>query len=636
MDFFQAQDNARRHTLRLVILFLLAVISLIVITNLLVMVLFGFLKTTQGRIDLNIISAQFDWSVFLTIGAVVSLVILAGSVYKSLALSAGGAVVAESLGGRLLSHNTTNLHERKALNVVEEMAIASGTPVPPVYLLDHEEGINAFAAGFTPSDAVIGLTRGTITYLSREELQGVVGHEFSHILNGDMRLNLRLIGILHGILLIGLIGYFLLRTMGSSRSNSKNAGPILFLGLGLMVIGYAGTFFGNLIKASVSRQREFLADASSVQFTRNKDSIAGALKKIGGYAYGSELHTPRAPTMSHAYFSKGVSTSLQSVFATHPPLAVRIKRIDPSWDGVFTPVTQEVEEAEATSPSKQTPEHTRQKAVAGVVIANEVMNSIGQTTPAHIDYAANLVNGIPQPIYDAAHEPYGARALIYCLVISPQADVQNKQLRQLERNGDTGILDLVNTHLAAIKASDVQFRLPLINMTLPALRQLSAQQYERFKQNLQFLIEADKRIDLFEWVLQKILFHHLEPVFTRAAKRQAKYGNLASVQADIEVLMSMLIYACAQDQQEIDLALASARQQLELPNLRLFTRDHITIKALETTVDTLALLKPLLKPRLLKACLAVITQDKHYSPNEMELMRAIADVLDCPVPPYLG
>ena len=312
MDFFQSQDTARRNTTRLIVFFALAVICLIVITNLLVMVLFGFLQTGEEGVTLEVIAAQFDWEVFFIIGALVTLVILGGSVYKTLALSGGGTTVAESLGGRLISHNTTDLHERKVLNVVEEMAIASGTPVPPVYLMDDEQGINAFAAGYTPSDAVIGVTRGTIAYLSREELQGVIAHEFSHILHGDMRLNIRLIGVLHGILLIGLIGYYILRSVRGG--SSKNAGPILGLGLGLLVIGYAGTFFGNLIKASVSRQREFLADASAVQFTRNKQGIAGALKKIGGHSYGSVLDTPEAPSMSHAYFSTGVSSFLQSMF----------------------------------------------------------------------------------------------------------------------------------------------------------------------------------------------------------------------------------------------------------------------------------------------------------------------------------
>ena len=636
MDFFQAQDTARRNTFRLVIFFALAVLSLIVITNLLVMVLFGFMKTGQGPVNLSVIAAQFDWGHFFLIGAAVSFVILAGSVYKTLALSAGGTAVAESLGGRLISHATTDLHERKALNVVEEMAIASGTPVPQVYLLDQEQGINAFAAGFTPGNAVIGLTRGTITYLTREELQGVVAHEFSHILNGDMRLNIRLICILHGILLIGLIGYYLLRTT-SGRSN-KNGAPILGLGLGLLVIGYTGTFFGNLIKASVSRQREFLADASAVQFTRNQNSIAGALKKIGGYAQGSELDTPQAPSMSHAYFSNGVRSSLQSIFATHPPLEVRIKRIDPHWDGKFPPVTREVSEDENLSEHTQqtATDRTMQKAAAGVIIANQVLNNVGQTSPEHLDYAVALVNDIPDAIRDAAHEPYGARAVIYCLVINPQPEVQAIQLEQLRVHGDTGIFDLVNKLQSSINALNIRFRLPLIDMALPALRQLSAPQYQLFKQNLLFLMQADKRIDLFEWSLQKILFHHLDPGFDRPGKKIAKFGDLQDVKPHIDMLMSMLVYACVQDKTEEDAAWASAGKELGVDNLVLIPRNQITIDSLNYAIDHLALLKPLLKPRLLKACLAVITQDKNYSATEMELMRAIADVLDCPLPPYLG
>ncbi|MGD2140258.1 MAG: M48 family metallopeptidase [Burkholderiales bacterium] len=637
MDFFQAQDDARRNTKSLVLFFALAVLSLIVITNLLVMVLFGFIRPGEQGVTLDVIAAQFDWEACLLISGAVLAVILAGSAYKTIALSSGGATVAESLGGRLISQNTTDLHERKALNVVEEMAIASGTPVPPVYVLDHEQGINAFAAGFTPGDAVVGLTRGTITYLTREELQGVVAHEFSHILNGDMRLNLRLIGILHGILLIGLIGYLILRSVRGG--SNKNAAPIMGLGLGLLIVGYAGTFFGNLIKASVSRQREFLADASAVQFTRNNTGIAGALKKIGGYVAGSELQSPEAPTMSHAYFSKGVSAFMQSVFATHPPLGVRIKRIDPSWDGVFSPVTEEVKESEETV-AQATPASTAEmtpKGVAGVIIANQILDSVGQVSRAHLEYAASIVNEIPDDIRDAAHEPYGARAIIYCLVVDGrQADVRDKQLQRLRQLGDTGIVELVGKLIEPVKALDIRFRLPLIDMALPSLRQLSEAQYQLFKKNLLFLIQADKRIDLFEWSLQKILFHHLDRQFGRPDKKIAKFGSFNEVRQYVDVLTSMLVYACVKDSSRIDPALAAAGQELGLANLALLPREQINLESLGVAVDQLALLKPLLKPRLLKACLAIITQDQEYSPDEVELMRAIADVLDCPVPPYLG
>ena len=637
MDFFQAQDSAHRNTTRLVIFFTLAVLSLIVITNLLVMVLFGFVEPGEEGVTLSAIATQFDWQVMLVVSVAVLIVIFGGSAYKTMALSGGGTAVAESLGGRLISQSTSDLHERKALNVVEEMAIASGTPVPPVYLLEHEQGINAFAAGFTPGDAVIGLTRGTITYLTREELQGVIAHEFSHILHGDMRLNIRLIGILHGILLIGLIGYIVLRSVRGG--SNKNAAPMMGLGLGLLVIGFTGTFFGNLIKASVSRQREFLADASAVQFTRNNNGIAGALKKIGGYTPGSELDTPEAPTMSHAYFSNGVSSFMQSIFATHPPLDVRIKRIDPNWDGVFAPVTREVSEDEQTSGQTKHASGTAsmKTAAVGAVIASQILDSVGQTSPEQLDYAVSLVNGIPTEILDAVHDPYSARAIIYCLVIDDkQATIRDKQLNRLRELGDTGIFDLVSKLFGVVNALDIRYRLPLIDMTLPSLRQLSKEQYLLFKTNLLFLMQADNQINMFEWSLQKILFHHLDAEFDRPGKKIAKFRSYKVVKNHIDVLVSMLVYASVQDKTEIKEAFANAEQELGLTNLVLLSRQQINLETLDLAVENLALLKPLLKPRLLKACLIVITQDQKYSPDEMELIRAIGDVLDCPVPPYLG
>lgn len=658
MDFFQSQDTARHNTKRLVIFFALAVVGLIVITNLLAMLLFGFLATGEEGITLNTITAQFDWRVFLTIGALVSAVILGGSAYKTMALSSGGTTVAESLGGHLIDQSTKDLHERKVLNVVEEMAIASGMPVPPVYLLEDEEGINAFAAGFSSGDAVIGVTRGTIAFLSRDELQGVIAHEFSHILHGDMRLNIRLIGVLHGILLLGLIGYILLR---SARGSSKNAGPILGLGLGLLVIGYAGTFFGNLIKASVSRQREFLADASAVQFTRNKDGIAGALKKIGGYVPGSELESPEAPAMSHAYFSSGVSSMLGSLSATHPPLEVRIKRIDPMWDGVFEPVTQEVNEptnvGQQPASKKEQQQSRAEKMVTvmtGAMVINEILNSIGQTDVEQLNYAATLLNEIPDNIRQALHEPYAARAVIYCLVIDKNPDVQQKQFQHLKEFADTGIYDLSRKLFETISQLDIKFRLPLIDIALPILRQLSKSQYQLFKKNLHSLITADNRIDIFEWSLQKILLSNLEKELgsrktgsrknyankNYASKKIAKYGSLRSVKEHVEVLISMLIYSCQtnkkqHDKKQMAATFSKAQQELQLKDLTLLSPEQINADNLELAIDTLALLKPLQKPRLLKACLICMTHDQNYSTQEKELMRAIANTLDCPIPLFV-
>ena len=324
MNFFEAQDRARKNTAWFILLFVLAVAGLVFLTNLFLLGILTYVKSSQIIFSYEALQNYYSWQEFTGVTIGVCLLIFGGSMYKTMSLSGGGTAVAEMLGGRQLPPATTDPQQRRLLNVVEEMAIAAGMPIPRVYLLE-EPGINAFAAGRSPANAVIGITRGTLTRLSREELQGVIAHEFSHIANGDMRLNIRLIGVLHGILLIGLIGGFLLRSLrftGRSRSRKGGGGiaAIAALGLGLLIIGYAGSFFGNWIKSIVSRQREYLADSSAVQFTRSKDGIAGALKKIGGSA-GSYLNSPLAAQYSHAFFAEGVGFLLQSFFATHPPLA---------------------------------------------------------------------------------------------------------------------------------------------------------------------------------------------------------------------------------------------------------------------------------------------------------------------------
>ena len=338
-DFFENQDAAERNTSRLVWLFALAVIAIALTLYALAVVVTGVQGQDPRTGALQVALLWWNPELLSLVALGVLIVVGGGSLYKISQLRAGGKVIAEQLGGRLLHPDTTDRHERILLNVVEEMAIASGTPTPPVYLLPDEQGINAFAAGFSPNDAVVGVTRGAVLALSRDELQGVIAHEFSHILNGDMRLNIRLMGVLHGILIIGIIGYFLLRSaMFSSlgrRSRDNNGMIFLGLGIGLIVIGSLGTFFGNWIKASVSRQREYLADASAVQFTRNPLGIAGALKRIGGFAEGSKLASPNAPEASHLFFGQALRGGLSSIFATHPPLGERIKRLDPSFQGDF-------------------------------------------------------------------------------------------------------------------------------------------------------------------------------------------------------------------------------------------------------------------------------------------------------------
>ena len=335
MDFFERQDKARRKTKLLVFYFIVAICLLILSGYAAVLAIFGRGGVSDSMGESSFTLWQPDLFLWSTLGTLS--VILIGSVSKTLQLSKGGSAVAEMLDGRLINSNATEADERKLLNVVEEMSIASGIPVPQVYLLEDEAGINAFAAGHSTSDAAIGVTRGAMQLLSRDQLQGVIGHEFSHVLNGDMRLNLRLMGLIFGILCLTVVGRVLLRTRGK-----KN--PLPLLGLALIVIGGIGVLFGRLIQAAVSRQREFLADAASVQFTRNPDGLAGALKKIGGLSSGSKLESPHAQEASHLFFANGLRSSVSGLMATHPPLEERIRALDPAFDGEFPTVTPEIAE----------------------------------------------------------------------------------------------------------------------------------------------------------------------------------------------------------------------------------------------------------------------------------------------------
>jgi Zn-dependent protease with chaperone function len=634
MNFFEAQDSARRSTSRLVIFFILAILSLIVITNLMVMLVFGYFSEEK--------QISFNWEIFWLVGMAVSVVIIFGSIYKTMILSAGGRVVAESLGGKLISANSLDPNLRKTLNVVEEMAIASGSPVPPVYLLEDETGINAFAAGFSPSDAVIGVTSGTVEQLNREELQGVIAHEFSHILNGDMRLNIRLMGILHGILLLGIIGYYMLRSSafsGRRRSSNdgKGAGAILGLAIGLMVVGFAGTFFGNIIKASVSRQREYLADASAVQFTRNTEGIAGALKKIGAKKAGSVLNNPAAPEVSHSFFAMGVSGFLTSLFSTHPPLDERIKKVDPQWDGKFPvlqdPGKQENDEVDTATRPKRA-ETLVKTIAAGIAIETAVKNLMqtGQPNEQQLHYAQSIIQQIPAQLINAAHEPYGARAIIYSLILDKDASIRQQQMSTLKEFGDYGIYELTAKLQSEIDNLDAYIRLPLINISLPALREMSLGQFKLFRKNLMLLIKMDSKIDLFEWTLQKILIRHLDAAFLTPKPVHAKYSRLQQLDKEIGLLFSVLAYSGNTDMEKIKHAFSEAAGQAEIENIVLLSKTEISLDKLNDAIDKLNMLKPLLKQTLLNACLVCAAADGKIVPIEMELIRAISDTLDCPMP----
>lgn len=621
MDFFESQDIARRNTKLLLLLFFLAVASLVILTNLLVFAFINFQDTAR-------IATQqyfYTWEIFASISAGVVLLVVLASLFRMGTLRKGGSAIAELMDGELLVDAGGDVNKQKLLNVVAEMAIASGTPVPPVYLL-RDPAINAFAAGYSPGDAVIGITYGAMENLNRDELQGVIAHEFSHILNGDMRLNIRLMGILYGILMLALIGRIILRPSYSvvASRNRSHAGVMAF-GAGLMVIGFLGQFFGNLIKAALSRQREFLADASAVQFTRNPRGISGALKRIGGFSSGSVLAHPESAELSHTFFSEGVSFSFASLMATHPPLSERIKRIEPDWDGDFP-------ETSASETSTAAMADTAMGFSGSVSIESDaVISQIGNPAASQLELAQNIIKGLPKVYADAAHEPYSARALVYQLQLHDDPEVREKQLAHLKESADLGVYSELETLLESESQLSPHMKLPLLEIAYPTLRQLSYQQYKLFLGNLDVLIRADGRVGLSEWAVQKLITKHLGEAF-EGKHTSVKHQRLEAVKDECEILLSLLAYCDKQAGVEPAVAFGTGKAALAL-DINLLDKKALNFNKMNDALDTLASLHPLRKPRLIKACIKTITADQVVSVTEAELLRMIADTLECPMPP---
>jgi len=650
MDFFERQDKARRNTKVLVFYFVMAVACIIAAVYLACLLIFAGLATQSQRhgrqAEITLWNPEiFSYAVLGTLAVVVC-----GSAYRLSSLSAGGSAVAESMGGRLLNPNTTDPDERKLRNVVEEMALASGVPVPQIYVLDQEEAINAFAAGHTPSDAALGVTRGCMKLLKRDELQGVIGHEFSHILNGDMRLNLRLMGIIFGIVCLTIIGRILIRTRG--RKN-----PLPLLGLALIIIGWVGVFFGNLIQAAVSRQREFLADASSVQFTRNPGGLSGALQKIGGLSYGSQLENGHAAEASHMFFGNALGSSFLGLFATHPPLKDRISAIDPSWDGTFPRVSETASAdvvAEVLGHKRTAPRFPPiipgmpGQAIAGAAAAagfapqsvrsQTVLPNLGKPTSLHLRYAEEMRASFPESVQTAAREPLGAEALIFAMLLSDDPALHNAQLEQIAQQAGASVHDKVVALAPDVATVASRARLPLATQALSGLRMMRTDEFTQFSRMLQWLIESDRQIELFEFVLQKIIRRHLAPQFEKARPPVAQYYTLKPLVPHALVVLSALAHVGASEPQAIEQAFWKGAPYLRAPEgeVVLLPREQCGLAQIDGALNRLALAVPQIKKNLIEAAVQVVGADGVIQEREAELLRAIADTLDCPMPPFVA
>ena len=689
MDFFQAQDDARRRTRVLIGLFAAAVAAIVVGVYVVVLLAAG-------------VGLRFEPGLFAGVAGVVLLLVGGGSAYRTMQLRHGGPVVAALLGGQPVSPATDDPDERRLLNVVEEMAIASGVPVPAIYVLPDEEGINAFAAGYGLHDAAVAVTRGALKHLTRDELQGVIAHEFSHILNGDMRLNIRLIGLLHGLLLLALIGRVLLRSGDRPRGRRKKSGAVQLavIGLGLVLLGYIGVFFGKLIKAAASRQREYLADAAAVQFTRNPHGIAGALKKIGALGAGSRIVHPRAEELSHLYFASGLKYSLAGLFATHPPLVERIRRIDPTFDGNFEGVFEAAaarEGAEArlreappgtaarhggprprtpgelladalrrggearaagmagaggmagvgglasagrgeAAPASGTRPADAAAALAARLAADALVAGIGAPAPEHLDLARGLVDSLPAPLLTAARSTRDAPALTFALLLAPAGDVGVAQRETIRGFGGDELLERVDALLPLVGEAGPAARLPLLDLALPALRELDAERAVALTRAVRATILADGGIQPLEFAIYRILTRQLGGARARASASAQEIHSVAALREQCAVVLSALAYAGSRDDVEAEASYMEAARtfpaEARVPGI--LSREEAGLSAVDRALERLARGSPGVRRRVLLACSRAIVRDRVVTIDEVELFRAVAEALDCPVPPWLA
>jgi Zn-dependent protease with chaperone function len=624
MNFFEHQDHARRQTRTLVILFILAVIAIIIAVNVALAVVWAWTKGVR-------IAGVYGYPrhFFLTNSLITLGLIVGGTALEIFNLRDGGDAVAQMAGGRLVPSSSGAPLERRLLNVVEEMAIASGIACPKVYVLDREDAINAFAAGYNPNEAVVAVTRGTLERLNRDELQGVIGHEFSHILNGDMRLNVRLIGVLFGIQMIAGFGQHLIDFARYTPLNSRDRedkglpiGAALFItGIALFAIGYIGVFFGRLIKSAVSRQREYLADASSIQFTRNRDGIGGALRKIGGLSrtmkLGSRITHPNAEQLSHMFLGAVKPSLLSGLFATHPPIEERLRRI---YGRNVEMLDAPMQTVEATA-STELPDIPFVAAGLAADTAAAPALAFGRSTEAQIALAPQLDS--------AVRDPHAACAVVYALLLG-QGEEREAQLATLSA-GTFGQAGLAAYLADAIARMPKSARLPLLDLAMPALRELAQPMRDELLGTVEKLIAADNRVTLAEFVLQTVLYRRLDARAGRATP--VRYSSVAAMREDSAVLLSLVAHVAAKNiGDDATAAFARGAPLANLAPAELIGVPLLAFERVRHALDAANQLAPLAKPILIKALLASATVGDDLPLETADLLRAICAAIDVPVP----
>ena len=640
-DFWEQQDRARGKSALLIALFLLAVLVTVGAINLAValIVRWELRSTADWRWLWDARTAAYTTAATLAI-------IAGGTLLKLRELNLGGVAIADMIGGEPVAFNSQTAEERRLLNVVEEMALASGMPTPPVYVMKFEFCINAFAAGNSPNDAVIGVSRGALDKLTRDEMQALVGHEFSHIFNGDMRLNMRVTALLHGLMAVSLAGRALvlcsLRPRGGAPVGGRMFTPLwLALGLVFWVVGWIGHVCGRAIQAAICRQREYLADASAVQFTRNPGSLAGVLKKAGWY--NSWLRHPYALAANHFLFGDCFGDAAFRLFRTHPRLIRRIRRLEPGFHGDYRRARDELKYPEPSIPDldvrheEEFAANVRKKARPTELIpmlAATASQRVGAVGPGELKLVRETRERVPVSLDEAARSPMSAVALVYALAIGEGAELRERQLEVIAEHDSKQMRGTTSQLLGRFGDRDAEARLTLAQISVSALRQLSRTQYATFRDCLQRLVAADRQVSLFEFALEKLVLHRLDPGFDFVQPPAEDAPESTLLPRHAPVLLSALAHVGRDEEEPIRTAFAAGRELL--PPDHEYTLKPLNacgLNELNTALDRLNALSNTHKRAFIEACAATVAHDGEIRPAEATLFRAICAALDVPCPP---
>lgn len=629
MNFFEHQDQARKKIRLLVLLFILAVLVILAVANTVVMIGLTLLVYSREEAFASLITGQLYFSLdacLLTTTLVASTVTLA-VVNKNASLRQGVQTLAESLGGRLVPPNTTNPDERRLLNIVAEMAIASGMPVPDVYVLKWEKGINAFAAGHGPSDAVIGVTLGCLEQLNRSQLQGIIAHQFGHILNGDVLLNMRLISILHGITFIGNMGYQLLRVtaVGVGARISKVTGRTTILltifAFLLIAVGWLGFFLGGLIRAALVRQREYLADAFAVQFTRNADGLKEALLIIGGFDEGSEIYNIHALEASHLFFCNAL---LRNSFLTrtHPPLQRRIRRIQPDWDGQYI---------SRKSRSEKTARAIAKARNQANGFSNTSILSAFSASIFHDSVLKREQRCAIEEVRKLTQDPLSATVLCYAILLNVVPVINQAQKRYLEKYLEPQIMTELRSAESALATIPTDCRVALLSLCFPGLRRLSQAQYEQFRHHLKMLIKADDKISMFEWCVFQLIRHYLDKAFNLRKADPHEYNKIEAVATDFQIVLSMLVHEGTHDAHGKARAFGFGANTAGLYSVSLLPKAALSIDDFTRAVSKLSHTSPCMKDKVIRAMIGTARFDGRLGVMERAIVTTVAAAMDAPL-----